>query len=401
MKMFTYNYKIVDENVIALTGAEAAAEAMRQIEPGVVPVFPITPQTPIIEKFARFAAAGKVKTEIITTESEHSVMSASIGAASAGVRSMTATSSVGLALMYEILNIASGMRIPIVMNVANRAISSPINIHCDHSDTMGVRDSGWIQIYCESAQEVYDITILAVRLAESRKVLLPVMVCQDGFITSHLMEKMEVLPDNDVKNFVGEYDYPYSVFSEKNINTFGGLVLPNEFFEIKVDQAEAMEQAKSVYKEVSAELSEISKRDYSELELFQVDEDTEAVIVTMSSAAGTAKAVAQKLAKKGQKVGVVKVRLFRPFPYEKMGTVLKNIKKIAVLDRALSFGSVPALYSEIVQTLFRNNLDHKLQSYVFGLGGRDLREKDIKEVYAEILSDKFSTETKYLNLNSK
>lgn len=399
MKMFTYNYRITEEGANALTGAEAAAEAMRQIEPGVVPVFPITPQTPIIEKFAKFSVVGKVKSEIITAESEHSVMSAAIGAASAGVRSMTATSSVGLALMYEILNIASGMRLPIVMNVANRAISAPINIHCDHSDTMGVRDSGWIQIYCESAQEVYDMTIMAVRLAENKKVMLPVMVCQDGFITSHLMEKLEILPDHKVKEFVGEYEYPYTVFDQKNIQTFGGLMLPEYFFETKVQQAEAMENAGDVFSEVGKELSKATQRDYSPIELSEVNEDTEAVIITMSSAAGTAKAVARKLAAKGQKVGVVKVRLFRPFPYVELGAVLKYIPKIAVLDRAMSFGSVPALYSEVIQSLYKTEYNSKIQSYIFGLGGRDLREKDVKLVYSDLLSDKFSNKTKYLNLN--
>jgi len=393
-------FDVQDGSGIALTGAEAAAEAMRQIEPGVVPVYPITPQTPIIEKFAHYVATGKIKSEMITAESEHSVMSAAIGAAAAGSRAMTATSSVGLALMYEMINIASGMRLPIVMNVANRALSAPINIHCDHSDTMGVRDSGWIQIFCESAQEVYDNTILAVRLAEHQSILLPTVVNQDGFITSHLLEEVEILPDGKVKNFVGEYNYPYSFFAGKNNLTFGPLMLPDKFFETKVQQAEAMETVRKVYKELAVELEKITKREYSEIELFQVDKNTEAVIVTMSSSAGTAKEVARKLSKKGHKVGVIKVRLFRPFPYQELGKVLKNIKNIAVLDRTFSFGSVPPLYSEVIQTLYgAGDSGKKIQSYIFGLGGRDLREKDVKDVYADLFGNKFSTETKYLNLN--
>jgi pyruvate ferredoxin oxidoreductase alpha subunit len=404
-----------NNNFIALTGGEAAAEAMRQIEPGVVPVYPITPQTPIVEKFAYFQATGKVKTEIITAESEHSVMSAAIGAAAAGVRAMTATSSAGLALMYEILGVTSGMRLPIVVNIANRAVSAPLNIHCDHSDTIGVRDTGWIQIFCETAQEVYDSTILAVMLAEHPEVLLPVMVNQDGFITSHLLENIEILSDQAVKSFVGEYHYPYSLLSQDKTKTFGTLMLPDFLFETKVAQAEAMQKAEEIYKEVADDFAKISQREHPKFELFQVDEDTEAVIITMSSVAGTAKAVAQKLAKKGQKVGVIKIKLFRPFPYEELGAIIKNVKSIAVLDRAFSFGSVPALYSEIVQTLYRsgsfaslrmtkeNAQDDKrsIQSYIFGIGGRDLREQDIKEIYTDLLAEKFTPQTKFINLNSK
>jgi len=393
-------------NFSAMTGAEAAAEAMRQIEPGVVPVYPITPQTPIVENFALAQAVGKVKTEIITAESEHSVMSAAIGAAAAGTRTMTATSSAGLALMYEILGVASGMRLPIVMNVANRAISAPLNIHCDHSDTIGVRDSGWIQIFCETAQEVYDSTVLAVKLAEHAEVLLPVMVNQDGFITSHLLENTEILPDAAVKSFVGDYRYPYSLFSQDKAVTLGALMLPDSLFETKVAQAEAMQKAGEVYGKVAGELEKITQRKQPKFELFQVDKNTEAVIVTMSSAAGTAKAVAKRLAKKGQKVGVIKIKLFRPFPREELAAVLQNlpdrqagITKVAVLDRAFSFGSGPALYSEIVQTLHQAKANNNVQSYIFGIGGRDLREVDVKQVYSELLGNNLSQETKYLNLN--
>jgi len=403
------NYFENNNNMLALTGAEAAAEAMKQIEPGVVPIYPITPQTPIIEKFAAYVAKGKVNSELITAESEHSVMSAAIGAAAAGSRAMTATSSVGLALMYEMLNIASGMRLPIVMNVANRALSAPINIHCDHSDTMGVRESGWIQIYCETAQEAYDNTILAVKLAEHKKVLLPVIVTQDGFITSHLMEKVETVADDKVRKFVGNYHYPYSLFDSSKKLTFGSLMLPNYFFEAKVAQFQAMENARKIYKQVAADWETIAGRKCSEIENYLVDNKTEAVIITMSAGAGTAKELAKELNDRGYKVGVVKIKLFRPFPYEELRATIKNIDNIAVLDRTLSFGSIPPLYSEVVQTLSMETRRHptskeqnrkqKIQSYVFGLGGRDLREKDVEGVYADLLSNKFSSETKFLNLN--
>ena len=392
------NYLHNTENTIALTGAEAAAEAMRQIEPGVVPVYPITPQTPIIEEFANYAAKGEIKTEIITAESEHSVMSAAIGAAASGSRTMTATSSVGLALMYEMLNIASGMRLPIVMNVANRALSSPINIHCDHSDTMGVRDSGWLQIYCESAQEVYDFNLLSVRLAEQPEVSLPVMVMQDGFVTSHLLEKTEILSDDIAKNFVGDYGYPNYLLGENKGLTFGALMLPEYFFETKVAQSQAFEKSKLSYKELALALERITRRNYAEIELFDINEKTESVIITMSSAAGTVKEVVKKINKKDGKVGLIKVRLFRPFPYAELGEAIKNIPNIAVLDRTFSFGSFPPLYSEVVQTLNQNHFkDKKIQSYIFGLGCRDLREKDINNVFVDMIENKFTPGIKFLN----
>jgi pyruvate ferredoxin oxidoreductase alpha subunit len=364
-----------------------------------VPIYPITPQTPIIEKFAKFAASGKVKSEIITTESEHSAMSASIGAAASGVRSMTATSSQGLAYMFEMLYVASGMRLPIVMNVASRALSAPINIHCDHADVMGVRDSGWIQIFCETAQEVYDHTLLALKLAENEKVYLPAMVAQDGFFTSHTLEGMEILTDEQVKDFVGEYPYPISLLQEKDPITLGSLVLPDRYFEIKLEQEKAIQQALEVFPQVAEQLAELTCRKYSPVETFQVDAETEAVIVVMGSAAGTAKAVARRFSQNGQKVGVVKVCLFRPFPYDQLGEIIKDIKNIAVLDRALSFGSSPPLYMEVAQTVHQFGLapGQQIQSCVYGLGGRDLREKNVKQIYQEILGDKYTDQIKYLN----
>ena len=385
---------------LALTGGEATAEAMRQINPGVVPVYPITPQTPIIENFIKYVADGKVDSEVITCESEHSVMSATIGAASSGVRAMTASSSAGLALMYEMLGVASGMRLPIVMNVASRALSSPINIHCDHSDVMGVREAGWIQIFSETAQEAYDHNLLAVKIAENKKVLLPAMVIQDGFSTSHLMEKIELLPDDEVEEFIGKYDYPYSLLKNDKKITFGALVLPDHFFEVKIDQSEAMAEVESVYDEMAQKLSKITNREYPKIEVFQVEKDTEGVIILLGGSAGTAKAVAESLHKKGHKVGVIKVRLFRPFPYEEMFRALGNVANIAVLDRAFSFGSVPPLCTEIMTTLFRfEESGRKVQSYVYGLGGRDLGEKEIEEVAADMLLGKFEEGVKFLGKN--
>lgn len=382
----------------ALTGGEAVAEAMSQIEPGVVPIYPITPQTPIVEKFASAVASGRIDSEIITAESEHSVMSMAIGAAASGVRSMTATSSVGLAYMFEMLNIASGMRMPIVLNVTSRALSAPINIHCDHSDVMGTRDSGFIQLWSETAQEAYDNTILAVRLAEREDVRLPVMVVQDGFETSHTLEKIEKIEDEKVKKFIGPYRYPHSLLKEKSQKTFGALVLPSHYLEIKKEQWQAFEKAEKAYAEIGRELSEITNRAYSAIELFQVDKETEAVIIALGASVGTAKNTAKKLKADGYNVGVVKIKLFRPFPFEHLAKALARVDKIAVLDRAFSFGSQPPLFTEVRESFWGGAVVPKIQSYVFGLGGRSLKESQVEEVFADLLSNNFQQKTRIIGL---
>lgn len=391
------NFFVIKKNTKVLTGALAAAEAMRQIEPDVVPVYPITPQTPIAESFAKFIADGKVKTEMIRAESEHSVMSASAGASAAGARVMTASSSAGLALMWEVLGVVSGMRLPVVMNIANRALSSPINIHCDHSDSMGARDQSWIQIYSETAQEVYENTILAVRLAEEKEVLLPVMVMQDGFIVSHGAEKVQVLPDKKVKSFVGAYVPQDSLLNIKTPVTYGPLALPDYFFEFKRQQVEAMKNALKKYLEIGGELSKITGNKYPYIENYFLD-DAEAAIITLSSTCGTVKGVVDKLRGEGKKVGLLKIRLFRPFPYEEIREALRNAKSAAVLDRSLSFGAKAALFSEIKNSIC--DLDKKplLQSYIFGLGGRDITSLEIEAVFKELLEKKITEEEKYIGL---
>ncbi len=371
-----------------LTGAQAVAYAMMQINPDVAPVYPITPQTPIMETFAKFIADGKADTEIIRVESEHSAMSAAVGASAAGARVMTATSANGLALMLEILPIASGLRLPIVMNVVNRALSAPINIHCDHSDTMACRDLCWIQIYSENNQEVYDNTILAQKLAE--KTELPVMVMQDGFITSHALEKVEILDSEEIEDFIREYEPEVSLLKD-NI-TYGSLQLPDYNFETKRQQAEAMYKAKKEFLEVADELSKITGRRYYYFEEYEL-KDAEYVIIAMNSSAGTAKAVIDRLRKKGQKAGLLKPVLFRPFPYEEIAASLKG-KTIAVLDRSESFGGNPPLFAEIKSVLS----SEKIQSYVYGLGGRELFEKDVEKVFDDLMKDNMESKTKYLGV---
>lgn len=378
----------------ALVGGYATAEAMRQINPEVVAAYPITPQTPIIEKFAEFVADKKVDTEFVCVESEHSALSATVGASASGIRAMTATSSQGLALMNEILSVASGLRLPIVMPMVNRALSAPINIHCDHSDSMSTRDLGWIQIFCETAQEAYEYTFLALKLAE--KVLLPVMVMQDGFFTSHNVEPVEIYPDEVIKKFIGQYKPKNYLFDLKKPITVGPLVLPDYYFEVKYQEIEAMGGAKKAYLEVGKELKKITGNDYPYFEKYKLD-DAEAAIVVSSSSAGTAKVVIDKLRKEGKKVGLLKPILFRPFPQNEIKENLKHLKTLAVLDRSVSFGGEAPLFSEIKNALYPLDKKPKLQSYVFGLGGRDLFEKEVEGVFEELLKNKIG-EVKYIGL---
>lgn len=373
----------------ALTGAQVAAHAMKQINPDVVAAFPITPQTEIMMQFAHFHADGLVDTELITVESEHSAMSCVVGSCAAGARSMTATSSAGLALMWEIVGVASGLRLPIVMAVVNRALSAPINIHCDHSDAMGCRDHGWIMIFCETAQEVYDSMIMAVRIAEHSKVMLPVMVCQDGFITSHGAQNVDLYDDKIVKKFVGDYKPKKCLLNTDEPVTIGPLQLPDYYFETQRQRAEAMLLAKKVYLEIGKELSSITKREYGVCEAYKL-EDAEAVIVVMSSTAGNTKAVIDRMRMQGKKVGLLKPILFRPFPYEEVAFALRGKKYVAVLDRSESYGANPPLYGEIKSALYEVNEKPKLKSYIFGLGGRNIFETDIEKVFSDLLSGNFN-----------
>ena len=369
---------------IPLTGDQAVAYAMKQIEPDVVAAYPITPQTAIVMSFANYVANGQVQTEVIHVESEHSAMSACVGAAAAGARTMTATSVNGLALMWEIVYIAASTRLPIVMPVVNRALSGPINIHCDHSDTMGCRDSGWIQIYCENAQEVYENTILAVRIAEHKDILLPVMVCQDGFITSHGVEGVEVLDEQKVKAFIGEYKIDHSLLDIDNPVTYGPLDLQDYYFEHKRQESEAMKNALKAIPEVSKEFEKTFGRKYDFIEAYKLD-DAEIAIVAMSSTAGTVKFVVDELRQKGIKAGLLRPRIFRPFPKEKIAAALKDVKAVAVLDRSESFSAEGGpLYTDIKAGLYDSGIKPLVTNYIYGLGGRDIFPADINKVYSDL-----------------
>ena len=378
---------------LALTGGSASAEALRQINPDVMPVYPITPQTPIIESFAKLEADGKVDTEIVTVESEHSAISAAVGSAAAGARTVTATSSQGLALMNEILYIASGMRLPITMLISARALSAPINIHGDHSDVMGARDTGWIQLFSESVQEVYDNTIIGTRLAEKTEI--PIMVIMDGFTTSHSVENLETLPDKTVEKFVGEFNPDRSLLDVKNPQTFGPVGLPNSYFEFKLDQEEAMLKTKGNYQEIVKEFEKISGRSYDLFEEYKTA-DAEHVIILAGSTAGVAKDVVDKMREDGKKVGLLKIKLFRPFPFDEIAKAIFKAKNVAVMDRAISSGSKPPLYTEIVSSLYKVS-DMDVASYVYALGGRDIFAKDIEEVFENLISGDVAKEIQYLN----
>jgi len=365
-------------------GTTAVAMAMRQINPDVLAAYPITPQTAIVQTFSQYVADGKVDTEFITVESEHSAMSSCVGAAAAGARVMTATGSAGLALMWEILSVASGLRLPITMVNVNRALSAPINIHCDHSDSMGARDSGWIQIYSENSQEAYDNVIQAIRIAEVEEVRLPVMVMLDGFIISHGIEEFETLEDDEVRNFIGEYKPKYSLLNVNEPISHGPLQLFDYYFETKRQQADAIYKARSVIEKVSSQYEKLSGRNQPIIEKYFTD-DAEYIIVVLSSTAGTAKSVVNELRKKGLKVGLIKPRIFRPFPYYEIIETLKNTKAIAVLDRSNSFGAQGGpLYIEIRSALYELTQKPLIKNYIYGLGGRDISLKNIRSVYSDL-----------------
>lgn len=357
--------------ILAVTGNEAVAHALKQINPDVCAAYPITPATELMQRFSSFVSNGQVKTELILVESEHSAMSACVGAAAAGGRVATATSSQGLALMWEILFIASGLRLPIVMPVVNRSLSAPLNIHCDHSDAMGARDSGWIQLWSENAQEAYDNTIQAFRIAENMDIRLPAIICYDGFIIGHSIACIEYLDDETVSNFAGEYQPLYPLLDIKNPISYGPLILTDYYMEYKKAQDDAASKVANVVLDVARDFEKISGRTYGLFETYRLD-DAEIGLVILNSAAGTSKDIVDEFRDKGIKAGLFKPRLFRPFPYEQVGKALNHLKAICVLDRADAFGgSYGPLFLEIATSLYPYKEKPILINKIYGLGGRD------------------------------
>ncbi len=381
---------------LVLTGAEAAAEVMRQVNPDVVAAYPITPQTPIVEKFAEYVADGKVDTEMIPVESEHSALSAVVGASSAGVRAMTATSSAGLALMFEITGVASGLRLPIVMHVVNRALSAPINIHCDHSDSMACRDSGWVQIFSENPQEVYDNSLVAQKIAEDADVKLPVMVMQDGFITSHTASNLEVLEDSVAQKFIGKFKSWVNLLDIKNPITVGPLQLTDSYFEDAIKREQGMGNAYDSFKKHSKFLAKIIGRSFDVVE-FYTGKDTknakvDYIIVALNSTAGAAKDVVDEMRARGENVALLKIRLFRPFPYLEVAKALSGAKRVAVLDRSFSYGAYGPVASEVKNALHNIKNSPEVFGYTYGLGGREITQSQIAKVFDDLKKGKVTNE---------
>lgn len=382
--------------IVAKTGNEAMAEAMRQINPDVVAAYPITPATEIVMIFAQFVADGLVDTEYVPVESEHSAMSACVGAAATGARVMTGTSSQGLALMYEVLPIVSALRLPIVMCEVNRALSAPINIHCDHSDTMAARDFGWIQIFSENAQEAYDSVIQAVKIAEKAK--LPVMVTTDGFIISHCMEKIEILEDQQVKDFIGEKKIENSILDVGKPITLGALDLQDYYFEHRRQLAEVVRKSLPIVVEVGQEFGKNFGRGYGLFEKYQL-EDAEFAIVALGSSCGTIKVIVDELRARGIKAGLLKIRVFRPFAAEEIALALERVKVVAVLDRADSYsGQGGPLFTEIRSALFDRVSRPKIVNYIYGLGGRELTLEHVRSVFSDLAKAESLSLVNYLGV---
>ena len=367
-----------------LSGNEAVAYAMKQINPDVMGAFPITPATEIPQYFAQYVANGEVDTEYVTVESEHSSMSTCIGASAAGARAVTATSSCGLALMWELLYVASSSRLPVTLALVCRALTGPININNDHSDAMGARDAGWIQIFAENNQEAYDNYIQAMPISENPDVRLPIMVCQDGFITSHAVENIELETDEMVKNFVGEYNPENYLLKHENPLAVGPYGVSPYYMEAKMAQVQAMKNAKKVILEVGKKFGDETGRYYGFFESYKL-EDADSAVVIIGSSAGTARATVDKLRAEGRKVGMLKVRVFRPFPFEEIAEALSGVKAVAVMDKAESFSAAGGpLFAETRSALYDLENRPKAINYVYGLGGRDFRVEDCEYIFDQL-----------------
>jgi pyruvate ferredoxin oxidoreductase alpha subunit len=385
--------------IVARTGNEAMAEAMRQINPDVVAAYPITPATEIVMIFAKYVADDLVDTQYVAVESEHSAMSACVGASAAGGRVMSGTSAQGLALMYEILPIAAALRLPIVLGDVNRAISGPINIHCDHSDTMAARDFGWIQIFSEDSQEAYDNLIQAIRIAEDPRVHLPAMVTTDGFIISHCLEKIEILEDAEVTAFIGkERKAPVKLLEIDKPVSIGSLDLQDYYFEHRLPVAQAMRDAKKVILKIADEFAQKSGRKYGLFEEYKTS-DADFIIAALGSTCGTAKVVVDELRAKGVKAGLLKIRVFRPFPAEEIARVLSRAKGVAVLDRSDTWSSQGGqVYTEIRSAMYEVNPKPPMLNFIYGLGGREIDLEQVRFAFKALTTIEKQPEVQYLGV---
>jgi pyruvate ferredoxin oxidoreductase alpha subunit len=360
-----------------LTGAQAAVEAMRQVDPDLVPVFPITPQVPIVEAYARLVADGRVAGEMVRVESGHAAMSAAIGASLAGARAMTMTASQGLAAMIGVVYLAASLRAPVVVAVGNRAVAGPINIHADHSDAMLARDSGAIQLFAESPQEVYDLMLMAPRLAEHPDVLLPCLVNQDAFTVTHSAEPVEVLADAEARAFVGPYRAVMPLLDVSRPLSHGPFAMPDSHFELRLEAAEAMARGRRAWSGIVDEYRALTGRDLQGVEAYRLD-GAERVLVAMGSVAGTVKEAVDDLRAEGEMVGLLRIRSFRPFPHAALLAHLAQVPRVGVIDRSLAAGALPPLFVEVAATLAGHA---SVKSLVGGLGGRDIGQAEITAAY--------------------
>jgi pyruvate ferredoxin oxidoreductase alpha subunit len=387
---------ICKQDSMALNGDEAVAYAVKQSDVDVVAAYPITPQTIIVEKFSEYVANGEVQTEFVCTESEHSALTACLAASVTGARTFTASASAGLALMHEMLFVTSGCRAPVVMAIANRALSAPLNIHSDHSDSMAQRDSGWIQMYVENAQEAYDSIVQAFRIAEDLTVLLPVIVGLDGFTLSHSLENVNGLPDDVVKKFVGTRELPLVMTHEgkkapfkldpANPMTMGPIAFPDYYFEFKRQQEEAMKNALAVIQQVNSEYADLSGRSYGNglVDAYCLG-DAEIAAICLGSTAGTMKTIVDELRQEGVKAGLLRLRTFRPLPVEEIRSALADVKAVAVMDRSMSFGgNGGAVFHEVRHVLYDAEVHPYVVNYIYGLGGRDSSPKELRAIYADL-----------------
>ncbi|MGC8585571.1 MAG: pyruvate synthase subunit PorA [Thermoplasmata archaeon] len=366
--------------MMMLKGNEATAYAAKVAKVQVIPAYPITPSTLFPEKVSELISNGEMKAEFIPVESEHSALSAAIGAAATGARTMTATASQGLALMHEVLFIASGMRLPIVMAIGNRALSAPVNIWAEQQDTIAQRDSGWLQFYAENNQEALDLSLIAFRVAEDKRVLLPAMMGMDAFVLTHTMEPVDVPDESLVEKYLGPPEQKYPTLNPSQPSTFGAFVFPEHYMEFRYSQFVAMEHSKKVIDEAFEEFKNIFGREYRKVSGF-MNEDADILLISMGSMTGTAREAIRKLREKGEKVGLIKLSVFRPFPKEELVEITKNARIVAVVDRNISIGFAGAIFTELVASY--NNIEKKpkILNFILGLGGRDIRVEDYIEIY--------------------
>ncbi len=364
-------------------GNYAASQAMRQAKVDVMAAYPITPSTPIVENYGAYVANGYVDGEFVMVESEHAAMSACVGASAAGGRVATATSSQGFALMVEVLYQASGMRLPIVLNVVNRALASPLNVRGDHADMYLGLDAGWIQFGAFNAQEAYDLALCAFKVAENHDVRLPVMVHQDGFITSHTAQNVYPLTDEAAYDFVGDIDPVDDMLDFSRPITYGAQTEEDWHFEHKAKQHKALMDSRPIIDEVFAEFEKVSGRKYNRVESYDM-EDAEVAIVALGTTVETARVAAKQLREEeGIKAGVVAIRCFRPFPFDLVREALENVKAVAVTDRSSPGGAMGAFFNEVSAALYTTASRPLVTNFIYGLGGRDFSIDEAKRIFKE------------------